>query len=593
MCRRRGRGAPALLTLLAATLFAPAAGVGQSSTASERRVVDRAERLRQSGRADDARSELADLLARSPVSPDALALLFEIDSESGDLASFLTFAEAATYAAGPDAGRVRELWIDGLSAAGLADSARAVAQRWVERAPADERAVLTLAGTAVGTGDVGEAVEILERAAAGGLDTRAVQLMRADLLVEMGDTDGSVHAWLALLSREDPAIDDVAEGVREAGDSSHALSALLDAAEEAGQGVAPAGLLAMRLGDVEGARRLAAAVIAEERSQFLREYVREADLAGRPGEVAWAANELIVLSPRPVDKMRWRAMVADRSLVAGDTAAARNAFEALTRESEPGGGPHDVATRQLFALLAAEPDRLDEAEDLLGRYGGQYPDSLRAMAEMVGLLAAGHARAGDLKVAEARLAEAREVLGGSPEGVGPLDAAGARIALWTGARDSAMVRMGRALSQEGLPAAERTDRIRMSTVVQVADSAEIAVAGPAALGFHRDPDGFDVSPTLRDLAGLPASTGRPTVLAYLGDVAFAAGRLEVANGLWRRVVEAHPQSPEAPTVILSLARGAEPEGARQWLERLIIGYPESALAPVARRLLAELNEGQR
>jgi len=34
---------------------------------------------------------------------------------------------------------------------------------------------------------------------------------------------------------------------------------------------------------------------------------------------------------------------------------------------------------------------------------------------------------------------------------------------------------------------------------------------------------------------------------------------------------------------------AQPDASRAWLQRLIIDHPESALAPVARRLLSELD----
>jgi hypothetical protein len=306
--------------------------------------------------------------------------------------------------------------------------------------------------------------------------------------------------------------------------------------------------------------------------------------------VAWAAGELVFLSTRPVDKQRWMAMVADRSLAAGDTAMARGAFGALADETEPGAGPHDAATRRLFDLLAADPARLDEAVDLLDRYSRDYPDSLTARALMYGTLAEGLARAGGLSDAEETLLDGRRVLAAAAA-TGPLDAAGGRIAFWGGLRDSAIVRTGRSLSQPGLAPAQRTARIQLLTTVQGADSVEVALTGAAALGFHRDPVGYDVSETLRALAGAPASPGRAAVLSYLGAVAAGAGRTDVAAGLWRRVVEAYPSSVEAPAAILALARNTARDAAVQWLERLIVGYPESALAPVARRLLAEMNEG--
>ena len=58
------------------------------------------------------------------------------------------------------------------------------------------------------------------------------------------------------------------------------------------------------------------------------------------------------------------------------------------------------------------------------------------------------------------------------------------------------------------------------------------------------------------------------------------------------LVQAYPGAAEAPGALLALAREALPsrsDQARTWLQRLIIDHPESALAPVARRLLAGID----
>jgi hypothetical protein len=70
-----------------------------------------------------------------------------------------------------------------------------------------------------------------------------------------------------------------------------------------------------------------------------------------------------------------------------------------------------------------------------------------------------------------------------------------------------------------------------------------------------------------------------------------AGRDEQAGEVRRRLVAAFPASPEATGALLALARAElpeRPEAARAWLQRLIIDHPDSALAPVARRMLSEI-----
>ncbi|MDX1578896.1 MAG: hypothetical protein R3266_10435, partial [Gemmatimonadota bacterium] len=242
-----------------------------------------------------------------------------------------------------------------------------------------------------------------------------------------------------------------------------------------------------------------------------------------------------------------------------------------------------------FTLLARDPNSVDEARELLGRYAETYPDSVLALAAMQGELALGLVGPGGVEAAEASLAEARRAL---PErAAGPLDAVAARLALFAGLKDSVAARAGRSAAQDELEADERTRRLQLLTLAQVADSAELALAGRAALELYRSPRAFDPGATLGALAGLPDGPGRPVVLAFLADRAEAAGRTEVASALRRRIVEVYPTSAEAPPALLDLARSAGPEEAAGWLERLVIEHPESALAPMARRLLDELRGG--
>ncbi|MFQ5530178.1 MAG: hypothetical protein ACE5FP_07485, partial [Gemmatimonadota bacterium] len=86
--------------------------------------------------------------------------------------------------------------------------------------------------------------------------------------------------------------------------------------------------------------------------------------------------------------------------------------------------------------------------------------------------------------------------------------------------------------------------------------------------------------------------------AAAGLMRLAAGALEhgdfeaEAEAVRLSLVETFPSASETPGALLSLARAAlpgRPADSRRWLERLIIDHPESALAPVARRLLSELD----
>ena len=594
------RGATRIVALLAglcgAQLPMGAEVAGQASAASEQRTVARAERLRASGRTAEAASALRDHLARAPASPGALALLGELALESGEAAAFVPHA-AAAVAAAPDEEVSRLWWVRGLTGAGMLDSALAVSGRWLRGAPGLSAARLARADAQLAAGDSAAAVRTLGDAA----DPDRELLARfADLLLALGDGDRLAGAWVGLLALSPPATDEVEAGLRAAdADGSgvgaapfERLRALLagrpDRASRAGA------IVALRLGRAEAARALAEGAPPgddPEAAAFLREYVREAEAAVLPGEVAWSARRLAGLSSRPADRLRWLALAGDQALAAGDTAAARQVFEELIRESSPGDGPHQLASRRLFTLLAANPALLAEAASVLDRYVRQYPDSAAVEAGLRGDLALGHARAGDLGAAEALVADARNRIRIAASG--RLDAAAARLALYAGRPDSARARASRSVREVEIGAAERTRRLRLLTLVQAADTAEVRIAGGAALELLTAPEAFDPGPALRDLAGRPASSGRSVVLGFLADAAAEAGRARIADALRRRIVLEYPGSPEAPAALLDLARASGPADAASWLEQLIVGYPRSALAPVARRMLAELDGGGR
>ncbi|WP_420448172.1 hypothetical protein [Candidatus Palauibacter sp.] len=570
---------------------------GQASVASEQRTVARAERLRASGRSAEASAALREHLERAPASSAALALLGELALESGEAAVLVPYAEAAVAAA-PEEEVARLWWVRGLSGVGMLDSALAVSDRWLKEAPQLSAARLARADVQLAVGDSAGAVRTF-----GGAATPDRELLTrfADLLLASGGGDRLAAAWVGLLALTPPAVEEVeadlraaeaegSDGSRAPPDSFDQLRASLadrrDGASRAGA------IVALRLGRAEAARTLAETVPDDpESAAFLRDYVREAEAAELPGEVAWSARRLVGLSARPVDRLRWLALAGEQAMAAGDTASAQRVLEELMRESAPGDGPHQSASRRLFGLLALNPASLDEAASVLDRYVSQYPDSMAAEAGMRGDLALGHARAGDLGAAEALVAEARERVRVASSG--PLDAAAARLALYAGQQDSARERASRSVREAEIGAAERTRRLRLLTLVQAADTAEMRVAGAAALGLLASPGTFDPGPALRDLAGRPASSGRSVVLAFLADAAAAAGRTRIAGGLRRQVVTQHPESPEAPAALLALARASTPEEAASWLEQLIVGFPRSALAPVARRMLAELDGGNR
>ncbi|MGH7447110.1 MAG: tetratricopeptide repeat protein, partial [Longimicrobiales bacterium] len=109
----------------------------------------------------------------------------------------------------------------------------------------------------------------------------------------------------------------------------------------------------------------------------------------------------------------------------------------------------------------------------------------------------------------------------------------------------------------------------------------------------QEPERAELVRAAADTARTLPADERAAVLDFLADVADAAGIPEDAAALRREIIETLPRTHEAPAALLTLARrvAADPESdeeARVLLEKLIVEYPRSALAPQARTELQRL-----
>jgi tetratricopeptide (TPR) repeat protein len=189
-------------------------------------------------------------------------------------------------------------------------------------------------------------------------------------------------------------------------------------------------------------------------------------------------------------------------------------------------------------------------------------------------------RSGDLE--RARAAVAGSDLADDDETVGWL-------ALYEGDLATARKRLVRAETRRG----ELVDALGLLARARIDKSPAL---GQAFLALARR----DSAEAARRFVALADSAGdRPASSLTIGDASPAllalAARLERgerALSLWDRIVAQHPKSPEAPEALLLSARAVRDAGDRAGatarLERLLVEYPESALAPQARRDLERL-----
>jgi TolA-binding protein len=120
----------------------------------------------------------------------------------------------------------------------------------------------------------------------------------------------------------------------------------------------------------------------------------------------------------------------------------------------------------------------------------------------------------------------------------------------------------------------------------------VPTLGGALLQLARDDttaalDGLDTA-----AAALPARGGRAGVLTYAGRLALDHGDYGRAERSFLSAIAADAESASAPAAHYHLARAYEKQGrkdrAQTRLEGLILEYPESAVVPLARRMLDRL-----
>jgi tetratricopeptide (TPR) repeat protein len=281
-------------------------------------------------------------------------------------------------------------------------------------------------------------------------------------------------------------------------------------------------------------------------------------------------------------------MAADLSYEAGDYEQAREDFTRLLKESMPGSDIYGLSLRRLHGLAVG--DDPETAEALLTEYRDRYPEDQQAAVR----LGVETARAW---MDSGALARARSVL----EVIQPADVE--QAALRAGAYGRLEVLDGRPGAARGhlqlaaaVPAGRppgRIEAIELLSLIDGSDSSSMAALGAGVVAATAVGDPGPLLESVDSWVGAGSEGGA-------GLAAFAAAELDAANlkqdarSVRIKLVRAWPRGPQAPRALLDLARSEQwedPGQAAEWLEQLIVEYPESAMAPVARRALAELRDG--
>lgn len=480
-------------------------------------------------------------------------------------------------------------------ALGEADSARAAAERWIALDSGSAEPYREWAGVASRRGDLTQARRVLADGARRLGDQSLTQDL-AQVSTLAGDWIEAARQWLSVASANPAMIATASAHLSRAPPAARdGILAALAVPAGAGAGRrgtpdAPARLLASDLlagWDRPGeAWALLDAVLPADRAQAAAHLQRFAErmrgTRSREGRLvqAYALERLVGLSAGPsADRARLQA--AQAYAEAGHLEAAEQLLGDLVRGGQFGGagGPAATAMASLIAAMAQE-GLVRQAEERLRQWEARLPAEQRQA--LMAVVAWGWLAKGDLDRA-ARLVGTDSTI----------EAAALRgwIALYRGELGEARTRFREAGPFAGSRAAatDRTEMVALLERVRLERSPEI---GHALQALARRDTAAAIEGLERGAGRLPATGGRPELLALAGKLATEAGDLLRAERLLRAAVAADTAGPAAPAAELVLARVHRDQGRLELavadLEHLIMSHPESAEVPHARRMLDRL-----
>lgn len=571
----RGRRATALIGCVLALGAALPALKAQQSPDPMRRGLD----LERRGNYADAAAVYREVLKQKPAEAAALFGLERALVALDRVADILPDARAAV-AASPSAGAFYGVVLRAWSAANRPDSVRAVAERWAALDPTDETPYREWGAAALARRDGAEARQayLTARDRLHRPDVLAGEL--AIILSQDQDWTGAVHEWGISVGKVAGYRGTAAKALSAAPESVHAELVRQLATEPAPAARWLEADLRARWGDPVGGFQILAANLPADRagaldvlSGFLDQVRDQKSPAGsRAQGLALAA--LADRTPGPA-RSQLRVEAAQAFADAGDEESARRMLSGLAVEPGTVEATASGAATAMVGVLLKE-GKVDEAERKVGEAkAGLASEDWLALRRGV---AWGWVRAGKLGRADSMIAGDTSVEGLALAGRlrllhGELDSAGALLKLagpYAGSRE------------------EATARTAILAMLQPIEVESLPALGAALLAVERGDTARGVEGLEKVAAALPTDHGGAEVRLYAGRLAQAARRSGDAERLYRAAAVPDAKA-TAPAAELALAQllidGNRAQEATDVLEHLILGFPDSALVPQARRLL--------
>jgi tetratricopeptide (TPR) repeat protein len=569
-----------MLLALAGAPGLPAQGGGRGAPAPD--PARRAYELERRGSYADAAAAYRQVLAQKPAEASALFGL-ERSLTAINRAAEIIPAVRAAIAASPEAGAFYGVALRAWAAANEADSVRTTAQRWAAIAPGDEAPYREWGTAALARGDSREArrAYLAGRQRLGRPDALAAEV--AALESQAQNWTAALHEWVVAVGRAPGYRTTAVRLLGEAPDSLRPGLLALAAKEPTPAARGIESDLRARWGDPVGGFETLAASLPADRTEAVRvltEFVTR--LRGQRGRAARRAQALALSAlaertPGPAGS-RLRVDAAQAFADAGDPEAARRMLGGVAEDSTaPGAAASDAASTLVGVLL--NEGKVDEAARKLAELKPTLAsEDWLALRRRV---AWGWVRAG-------KLARADSIIAGDSS-VDGLAVAG-RFRLFHGDVAGTLALLEQAGPYAGTRE-EATTRTVLLALLQPIEGESLPALGEALLAVERGDTAAGVSALEKVAERLPEERGGADVRLYAGRVARVAGRTEDAERLFRAadVPSAKATAPAAELALAGLLADLErPKEAAAVLERMILGFPDSALIPQARRLLGEV-----
>ncbi len=539
--------------------------------------------LERRGRYEIAARRFMAILDRSPTNLSALLGLERVLPPIGQLDSILPYIDSALVLQSGH-GSARALQLRVFARLHRPDRLADAAREWIVASPRSAEPYREWASALERMGDVAAARAVL-KVGSGRIGVAALSQEMAELAVLDADWRAAARYWRDA-TLENPALVSAAvTNLIQAplGSRESILDLLADDKNDRLSGRMAADLLVSWNRPEEGWVLLDRSLPgdAQEAVRLLRRFADRAGLVRSKEGARARGMALERLAQLSVGSAAQRARIdaAGAYADAGERAAVERMLQQIAAAGGAGSGSRAAAVATLIAVTV-ESGRVEEAEARLR----DWKDRLTAgdAASLRQQLSRAWVGKGELDRAEAVLGDDSTVT---------VLAARGWIALYRGS-----IRVATDFFRGAGPRAgsrkEVTERTAVLALLQGITPDSMPLLGRALLQLARGDTATALQTLHEAAAALPPRGGRAGVLTHAGRLALDRQDYEGAEESFLGAIAADPASASAPAAGYHLARVYEELGrndeARTRLESLILEYPESAIVPLARRMLDRL-----